>query len=190
METVALEMEREEAGRLMRKYREHRAYQRPIDQEIERIYRAIAKGGVVIRALESIRAAGVNEKGLPKLAICRADATECIVRIHGDGSARFADSTWVNGNTSRSRFFDFEPGSFPSAAKSGKAIVPLIPIDVRPARGLQNYHVLFEAIWSPVPPVDPFLLRRIGSGDSWLVVAAWELTEVERAVMADRIRVR
>lgn len=193
METVALELDREEAARLMRKYREHRAYQTPIDQEIESIYRAIARGGVVIRAFDSIRKGGADHKGLPKLAICRADAKECFVRISGDGSARFMDTAWINGNTAKSRYFDFEAGSFPipgGRVASGKAMVPLIPVDVRPARGLANYTILFEPIWEPVPPIDPMLLRRIGKGDSWLVVAAWNLSEIERAVMADRIRAR
>lgn len=36
MQTQAIEMERAEAERLWRKYREHRAYQQPIDAEIER----------------------------------------------------------------------------------------------------------------------------------------------------------
>lgn len=36
-------------------------------------------------------------------------------------------------------------------------------------------------------PKDPYLLRRIGKGDMWLVVAAWDLTEVERAALATRL---
>jgi hypothetical protein len=36
-------------------------------------------------------------------------------------------------------------------------------------------------------PVDPFLLRRIGSADLWLVVASWELTAVEVAALATRV---
>jgi len=65
--------------------------------------------------------------------------------------------------------------------------VPIIPGYLRPKRGLQNYHILWEAEWSRGVPVDPYLLRRIGQGDLWLVVAAWELTEVERAAMSTRV---
>jgi hypothetical protein len=61
---------------------------------------------------------------------------------------------------------------------------------VRPRRGLENYNVLWEAVWQPAPPVDPMLLRRIGEADLWVVVAAWELTEVERAALAARIPIR
>ncbi len=68
-----------------------------------------------------------------------------------------------------------------------KAMMPTVPIHLRPKRGLQNYHVLWEAEWEPVPPRDPYLLRRIGKADLWLVVAHWDLTEVERAALATRV---
>lgn len=190
MDTVAIAMDREEAGRLMRKYREHRAYSTPIDFEIERIYREIAKGGVVIRAIESIRKAGVDAYGMPKLAIVRADAAHCFLEIYGDGSARMADARWLKRNAAFSRLVEFPRQTFTGGRRSGEAVVPHVPPDIRPKRGLANYHILFEAVWRPVPPVDPMLLRRIGTGDTWLVVGAWNLTEVERAAMADRIRVR
>ena len=37
------------------------------------------------------------------------------------------------------------------------------------------------------PPRDPYLLRRIGKADLWLVVASWELTEVEMAALSTRV---
>jgi hypothetical protein len=70
-----------------------------------------------------------------------------------------------------------------------RAIVPIIPPKLRPKRTrLSEFHVLFEAEWAvhtPPPPVDPALLRHLG-GDLYAVVAVWELTEVERAVLALR----
>ena len=66
-------------------------------------------------------------------------------------------------------------------------MVPLIPLPLRPKRGLENYHVLWEAEWTGKVPFDPMLLRRIGRADLWLVVAGWDLTEVERAALATRL---
>src|SRR5258708_4807132 len=43
-----------------------------------------------------------------------------------------------------------------------EAIVPLVPVHLRPKRGLENYHILWEAEWTRVVPRDPMLLRRIG----------------------------
>lgn len=187
MQTKTLELDRHKAAELYRKYREHRAYSKPIDLEIERVYRLISQGKKVIRALASIREAGVNEYGLPLLGIARADAERCYLTIRHDGSARMSsDVQWITGNTARSRYFEFPTGLFARKHRTAEAIVPHIPPDVRPARGLANYHVLFEANWKDIPP-DPMLLRRIGKGDLWLVCAAWDLTEVERAVLMDRI---
>lgn len=192
MDTHAIEVSREEAARMFRKYREHKHHQRPIDVEITAIYRAISKGGVVIKALASVVEAGLGTDGFPALAICRADAVNCFCSVDNDGSAIFTDQPWVNGRTAKDRVFRFEPGSFPVRGRHqrGQSIAPHIPPDILPARGLQNYHLLYEAVWKPVPPIDPMLLRRIGRGDTWLVVGAWDLTEVERAVMASRIPVR
>lgn len=190
MQTQTVKMSMYEASKLWRKYQEHRAYATPIDLEIERIYKEIARGKTVIRALASIVAAGLGDDTLPKLAIARADATKVYLDLHTRGSGRMADVPWVKGNTAASRVFNFADDSFSRRFnhRRGQAIVPHIPPDIRPRRGLANYHILFEAIWEKAPPVDPILLRRIGQGDNWLVVAAWNLTEVERACMADRIK--
>jgi hypothetical protein len=46
-------------------------------------------------------------------------------------------------------------------------MVPIVPVHLRPKHGLQNYHILWEAEWHPVPPTDPMLLRRY-AGDLWI----------------------
>lgn len=94
--------------------------------------------------------------------------------------------------------FEWPAGTFPVATHGNRpwraeAQVPLIPLPLRPkvrAKGddpLQNYHVLWEAEWTNRVPFDPLLLRRIGKADLWLVCAAWELSEVERAALATRV---
>jgi len=149
---------------------------------------------VVIKALDSIVTAGVGEDGYPKLAIVRADAANCFLEYRNDGGVRFAAQQWVK-TAHRRNYIDLPPGSFPPPPQTRRswarvqALTPLIPIDLRPKRGLANYHILFEAVWRPAPPVDPILLRRIGEADLWVVLAAWELGEVERAALAARIRV-
>jgi hypothetical protein len=188
METARIVVDRFKAEKMWRKYQSHRHNQGPLDAEIERIYRMISKGKVVVRAFESIRAAGVNDAGLPRLALARADASTCYLTMYPNGGARMTTERWVDGRTAASRLFQFGEATFPRARhRHAEAMVPHIPPDIRPQRGLQNYHILFEAIWAPSPPVDPILLRRIGAGDTWLVVGAWNLTEVERAVMASRL---
>lgn len=72
---------------------------------------------------------------------------------------------------------------------NGRTVVPTIPPDVRPRRNrLHGFHVLWEVEqWDPTPPVDPALLRHI-RGELWSVVATWDLTPLERAVLAARAR--
>lgn len=195
MQTQNIVVERAEARALYRKYREHQHYAKPIDWEIQRTYQLIAQGRVIVKALESMVAAGVGEDGYPKLAIVRADAESCFLQYDGDGSVRFASEAWLRNKAARNKYIHFPAGAFPAPPHLRRnwsrvqAITPLIPIDLRPKRGLENYHVLWEAVWHPAPPVDPMLLRRIGEADLWVVLAAWDLGEVERAALAARIRV-
>ena len=192
MHTEPVVIGRAEAHKLWQKYQTHKHYQNPMDAEIERIYKEISKGKLVIRALASVVSAGVDAEGMPALAIARADSAKCFLNLWSDGSARMATTEWVNGRTAATNTFGFPAGSFPDNRKiNGRrhavALTPHIPPDIRPRRGLANYHILWEAEWHMRPPVDPMLLRRIGKGDLWLVVGAWDLTPVERAAMAARL---
>jgi len=174
------------AKKALQEYREARAVATDEDRAIMTAYRAIARGKVVIQALQSIRNAGRDERGLPKLAMVRADATRCRCEI-GKTTVTFspATATW------RARKQRVTVDRMPEAAPGprgwfddGIAIVPLVPLNLRPKYGLKNYSILWEADWKAVPH-DPLLLRHL-KGDLWLVLAAWDLSEVERAVLAQR----
>jgi hypothetical protein len=191
MKVETLKMDPNAAREAWRKYQSHVHHQSPADAEIAAIYKRIAQGKTVIRALESIRNAGVNEQGLPKLAIARADARSVFLNYRDD-RVQFSPSDWYEWNRrrlgKRARVVDLDwPGWVPVKGRhTFEAVVPIIPVHLRPKRGLANYHILWEAEWTKRYPVDPYLLRRFG-GDAWLVVAAWDLTDVERAVMSSRL---
>ena len=196
MDVVTAGVEREKAAELYREYKAHRHYSTPVDDEIRRAYKEIAAGKVVIQALESIKRAGLHDKGLPKLAIARADLPFVCLRAH----AREQTCTFMSLHERRKYRAPVENsvritlprGSFPGIKDSWQheAKLPLIPVHLRPRTALDAYHILWEAEWDPIPPRDPYLLRRIGHADLWLVVAAWDLTEVERAAMATRVSVQ
>jgi hypothetical protein len=198
MDVQLVAADRKEARELYRKYKE------PIDWEIQRTYQLLAQGKTVIKAIESVRLAGLNDKGLPKLALGPATAEACHIRRERNGSMIMAPDNrwWGSRQTRQFRFaeetFVFPRETFPVAGWDAtkrvtqdehRAMTPIVPIHLRPKRGLENYHVLWEAEWERVVPKDPFLLRRIGKGDLWLVCAHWDLTEVERAALATRIPV-
>lgn len=167
------------------------------DEAIAAGYRAAKRGMPVISLPEVIRAGGFFDKShRPKLAIARADATE--VRV--DQADR--DIVWSTDTWSRDPWWNGRPqqrtrlvghdhvrvhGVRGDYFSSGQTIVPPIPPRFRPRlRRLHGFHVLWEVEkWDPTPPVDPALLRHI-RGDLWAVVATWDLTELERAVLAQR----
>jgi hypothetical protein len=202
METTAVAFDRSEARALFREYRKHLHWSAPIDHEIRRTYQFIAQGRVVIRALESVKAAGLNTEGegvgFPRLALTRADATTCVCTMGWRGSCTMTpDDTrsrtrWRDGAQLNWRnVMSWPDGTFTInrnvRSSRAQAFVPTPPLHLRPKRGLANYHVLFEAEWTKGPPDDPMLLRRIGRGDLWLVVASWNLTAVEKAALATRL---
>lgn len=189
MEVEKIIVDKIEARKLYREYKEHQQFQTPEDREIQKAYKLIAAGRVIIRAVESVRAAGVGADGFPKLALCRADSRACRVEMYASGECRmYADYPGWHAPRADSKRVMMPPGTFPprTSHANARGVLPLIPVHLRPRTALEAYHILWEAEWSRVVPRDPYLLRQL-SGDMWLVVAAWDLTEVERAAMASRV---
>lgn len=195
MQTQQLIVGREQARQLYRSYKEHKHYSTPVDREVQRAYQLLAQGRLVIRALESIKVAGLNADGLPKLVLAPAHAKQVRGIVQANGSATLdarSHPAWWHSTPARiiaqRAYFAFPRGSFDTTFRAdGVATVPPIPVPHRPQRGLSNYHILWEAEWTRVPPSDPMLLRRIGKADLWAVLAVWELTLVEQAALATRM---
>jgi hypothetical protein len=200
METQQVVVDREQALALWREYQKHQHWSEPVDREIMKAYEAIAKGRAVIRALEAVKVAGVDDEGLPKLALCRADAHHCTVQMSSVGGCVMSADKVRPRPDYTTNAFDWRRSqncmvwprdTFPTPQNRrgwrAEAIVPPCPLHLRPKRGLANYAILWEAEWTRRMPDDPMLLRRIGKGDLWLVVAAWLLTPVEKAALAARL---
>lgn len=163
------------------------------DAILMRSYRAIARGRRVLHLQQVMAEAGLRTDWLPKLAICRADRTHCSVVMHRGGGADFfsvQDPPWrsrvVNTSTTRvlpARTFQQRPHDTPR--DRAWAIAPSIPPSFRPKGDLKGYHLLWEAHWEAAP-VDPLLLKHIG-GDIFGVVAQWDLTPLEQAILRGRL---
>lgn len=182
MKVERIVVDKEKARELYQEYKKHQHYSAPIDVEIQRTYKVLAQGRTVIQAIKSLEVAGFGPDKMPLLAIAKADAKTCFWRTHSGYGVFCTNERWARARSKQMRV------NIPGVSlqhPEGQAVVPLVPIHLRPKRGLANYHILWEADWKAIPK-DPYLLRRIG-GDMWLVVAAWDLTDVERAAMAHRI---
>ena len=169
---------------------------RRADDEYQAIadgYRQLAAGRDLINLADVMREAGCDEQGRPHLAIARADRrqVEFVPDWRGDRGAFDARETGRASET-LNIWVDLEPFTH---RRRGYALVPLVPADVIEAAGgrvaLKNHFVLWEVEeWSDRrltarPDYDPYLLRHLG-GHLYAVVGEWDLTELERAVMAGR----
>lgn len=141
----------------------------------------------------AIAAGGENEKGLPQLAVMSADEPWCWVEVGRLGAVRFTFQRWPPHHNRRRGIYAFPAGTLPSPAgrwgiDGYRAMVPFIPPSLRPKRALHRYAVLWEVErWerdvSPPPPEDPALLRHVG-GDLYAILGTWDLTPLERSVLA------
>lgn len=152
------------------------------------LYRAlwqIKRGQKVIDVQQAIVQGGLNEQGLPRLAIGRAHRpfVHC---WNSDGRFVFSGEPrswgmWSVQQRQIKRNISIRfPGGVGSA--SGKAQTPLVPAQHRPKGSLASYHILWEAEWQKVPPVDPILLKHI-DGPFYVALAQWDLTPLEQAVL-------
>ena len=200
MDLQSITMPQEAAEAAFKEYRAaFMAERNRIDGELMRGYKALKEGKQLIRLTETITAGGVDDQGRPRLAISRCDAAEIRMRRYQDGSVEFVPELPSGYEASAaSRVFTLPPATLPAiSAKDWNrtywmmwyATLPLVPPRVRPPHDLVGYHVLWEAVWherrQQRAPRDPALLKHIG-GDLYAVLAVWDLTDLERAVLEMR----
>ncbi|HXF73049.1 MAG TPA: hypothetical protein VNO79_10625 [Actinomycetota bacterium] len=202
MNVPTLEMAKERAREELGKYREALRVRRSEEDEvIAAAYRELARGRNLLDLQAAFAAGGLDERGLPRIALARADAQWCYLgwRISWEGDRpeieRFlfgsGDRPLLMRSSTRVAAWKQVPAGTPVPAGGQGRLrtqVPVVPPPLRPRGSLSWYHVLFEVErWemAPPPPRDPILLRRI-RGDLFAVVATWDLTEVERMVLATR----
>ena len=164
------------------------------DEATARGYEALARGLVLIDLATVMRDAGLDAEGLPRLAIGRADAKSVKFEAQrSTGGGEFYELA-RNGMRHAKRTTTLPPRTWNFAASNQGtcywrriAYAPSIPPEHRPAPSrLADHHVLWEAVWEPTPPVDPFLLKHL-AGTLYVVLAQWDLTELEQAVLRGRI---
>ncbi len=204
MNVAVIEVDKEEAKKKYQEYLEvtkkrasrHYSY-------LKRAYRAASKGYKVIDIYQAFEKTGLKANGTPKLAVVRADARVAYFHKRENGAGIFSrHQTVPNWGTQEWKTnIDLPVGTFPNwVDKDGHVIssfwsndrgiqtnVPFIPAHLLPDKPLENYYILFEVDkWSPVAKVkDPYLLERIND-NTFIVLAEWDVTDVEAIVMRGR----
>ena len=177
------------------KYREYRAAAErqplPYLKELKDAYNQLRRGHGVIDVFKAFRNCGTTEDGLgPKLAIYPATETKCWFQRERLGGGKFC---WSRASRNHKNIIELAAGTFPEWTSTDywtmvSCPVPIVPPHLLPRAELSNFHILWEVEkWNLEAPRDPLLLRRI-STNLFAIVARWDLTELERAVIAGRIR--
>lgn len=206
MNLATLDVPRDEARRAFADYRKAvRERHNAEDEQIMRGYREIIRGRQLIDIVATIREGGTvtartrprwneapAEIQLPALAVMRADQKWCRVAIDQAGRVAFHPSQWGPRGQERRNVVRLPQATLPARSSAVtysmfRAMVPPVPPALRPNIDLGNFHVLWEAEWEAQAPKDPALLRHLG-GDLYAVIATWDLSELERAVLAGRFR--
>lgn len=158
----------------------------------------LKNGKQLIDIFGVLKAAGVNNKGQPNLAIARADWTKCHFRKIDTGRGHFApirDNWSAKGrgdvNMPPETFIDWPrrkdgegKDTWQTANEFLAATIPVIPAVIMPEGELKNYYILWQPkTWEELPETkDPLLLKRI-TENMFVILAAWDVTELEQAIL-------
>lgn len=159
-------------------------------KEFKDAYYHLSKGRKIIDICEVMKGAGINEKFEPRLAIAPANEKTIYFHKREGGVGRFSTKWRSWGN----RFdVSLPKETFPEWPKEKgheytidketlETSVPKIPANYVPDGELSNYYLLWEVEYWKLPPKDPILLKRV-SKNLFAVLAGWQLTKLERAII-------
>lgn len=194
MNVPLIEVSKKEAVEKLLKYKSLTQKQKTAeDERLRSLYQAVSKGARVINVANAFKVSGLNELGQPKLALARAD--QKTIWFHprqtfdgwrnAGGCGGFSPYQWWH-STHTALNYALPLNTFDNEKLTSRALkssVPHIPPKIRPTILLNNFHILFEVEKWFEYPVDPYLLRRI-YGHLFIVVAEWELTELEASLLS------
>lgn len=189
MNVETITMPKRTAQRRLQEYRESTQAGANLEYEAAaRGYRALARGKALVDLAQVWQRCPFDEQGLPKLALARADHRTIEFSWHhwmNDTIGTFSAPTrpWWQVDAQ----FGRRPTTIPKNRVS--TIVPLIPPSLAPARTTVRKHFILWEVesWTNEPPVDPYLLTHL-AGSLYVIEGAWDLTELERAIIRGRSR--
>ena len=170
---------------------------------MKKAYRAISAGETIIDIYDAFQKAGKHDNDRPKLAIARAHLSRIWFQARDNGAGSFWSSrehfrNFSGVNNASVRLPEGIFGSWSTDKwerwawnRVASTAVPPVPAEHMPKSKLNNYFILWEVEpfgWAdePIPPGDPMLLKRL-SPNLFVVLAVWDLSPLERAVLRGAI---
>lgn len=182
-----------------------RTHRLPEFQDLKKVYNEMRKGARIIDINKVIKKGGRHDNEHPKLAIAKATVKKVWCKLYFNGTVQYINrdaGRWSTGPDQVRKedidlpicFKEFpreripaEPGGWRPDRFQLRAPVPIIPAEHLPKKLTNEHYILWEVDeWQMVPPTDPYLLRRI-TRTLFVVEAAWDLTPLEKSVMAGRM---
>lgn len=187
------------------KWREYvsaeKIYRKPEFRDLKKVYAQLKDGKKVIDIFKVIQKGGVHSNHHPKMAIAKVGIANIYCTLYPSGKVKFVNrqSRWSTDAPDSEKkedvclpegclpVFDrkiipLQNGWLPDRFEL-KAPVPIVPPEHLPKKLTNDYYILWEVDeWKQLPPTDPWLLRRI-TKNMFVVLAGWDLTEIEKSVM-------
>lgn len=181
-------------------------------EDMKKCMYQLSQGKALIDINKIMEKAGVTKNYEPKLAIARADWSEVFFHKKDSGRGFFAGNTsnWYNKSNGDidlppETFVQWLRGTQKVNLKEGgqgdliqnqewsipnakiKTKVPIIPIQLTPEGKLSEYYILWEVDkWEELPKKDdPLLLKRI-TENLFVILSAWDVTELEQSIISGR----
>jgi len=193
---MKIELLKEEKESAEAKYREYLSASKTSKdaayRDLKTVYNHVRKGKPVIDIRIALSGGGVRDNWHPRLAIAPAIHKKIRCSYSRTGDVTF-QTPWKNTGWRWKDHFKFKsllpvrPNSTPWVMDL-EAPVPVIPPIHHPGKILLSHYILWEVdSWTPAPSRDPYLLRRL-TPTLFLILAEWDLTDIEMAVMAGRVK--
>jgi hypothetical protein len=190
MKTTEIEASQEEIDEKLEEYGAVQSKEGFVKKTKE-AYTYLKKGFRIIDVFETFKHCGTM-KGLPRLAIARADQKTAILSRKGNfGRMKthksLSNMTW----TAFSIDVSLPKGTLPKLTeyievrKMATANAPIIPARHLPKNKLDKYFILWEVKkWGRIeePKRDPLLLKRL-TKNLFVVIASWDLTNLESKIL-------
>jgi len=200
MELETIVMDRETAKEkwqeaIVAEKNERKSAARKALSDMRRAFYYLKKGHKIVDLFETMKLAGLNAEGDPKLAIVETKASQCQFHRENPGRGQYLNPgmrNWRQRRESNGAIF-LPANTFPVwpdnkiGWQTRDIMSPAPAIPPKYQTNAEHLFLLWEVEhWQPIAARDPLLLRRI-SRNLFVIYGHWNTTKLERAIIRGRL---